>query len=92
MELDNKHQTVTSQEIWITRHYIPPDTTYEGIFPNRKVHLTIHRKHRVGGAYQMSPHGCYSKIQLIANSTGQITWFLLKKIQGGKKRDEMTYR
>lgn len=51
IELDNNHQTVTSQEIWVTRHYIPPDTTYEGIFPNHKVYLTIHRKHRVEGAY-----------------------------------------
>lgn len=44
----------------------------------------------------MSPWGCYSKIQTIENSIGQITWFLIKKkknpVQKKKKRAEMTYK
>ena len=47
------------------------------IFPNLKLYLSIHKNHRVLGADKMKLWGCYTKIHTVANSTGQVAWFLI---------------
>lgn len=51
-------------------------TAYRVTFPNLKRDMSIHKNHRVLGAYKMTSRDAIPKFT-VAKSTGQVTWFLM---------------